>query len=145
MATSGQVVVVAVQDKVFPVQFTFAGTASAGTIATGTIYPYGFNNPSTSTSYQIPAGSKYQLVDMYVSASPAVDAQLIFNLNGIPQGENLILSTMISSNSGRAKLTQPLVLNASDVFNVQVVTLAVSTYTVASTDTLFLHFLQVPA
>ncbi|MGC8580448.1 MAG: hypothetical protein ACP5MB_10395, partial [bacterium] len=96
------------------------------------------------TQFQVPAGSKYQLVDMYVSGAPAVDGQVIFYLNGIPQGENLILSTLNTANSGRAHITQPLVLGPSDVIQVSMVTLAANGST-AATDTLFLHFLQVPA
>ncbi len=141
----GQVVIAAVQDKIVPVKFALAASAAEGTIAQGTMYAYGLNNNATGTQFQVPAGSNYQLVDMYVSGTPAVDAQLIFNLNGLPQGENMILSTMNTTASGeRAKITQPLVLSAGDVIAVSVVTIDVGA-TAASTDTLFLHFLQVPA
>jgi hypothetical protein len=148
MATSGagfgQVVVAATQDKIIPVQFSIAASAPAGTIVPGTIYAYGLNNNPTGSSFLVPAGSKYQLVDMYVSGSPAVDAQTIFSLNGLPQGENLVLSTINAQVSGRAKITQPLVLGASDVLSISIVTVAANGST-AATETLFLHFLQVPA
>ncbi len=144
-ANTGQVVIAAIQDKIIPVEFSIAGSAPAGTIVTGTMYAYGLNNSATGTQFQVPAGSKYQLADMYVSGAPAVDGQVIFNLNGIPQGENLILSTLNTANSGRAHITQPLVLGPSDVIQVSIVTLAANSSTTAVTDTLFLHFLQVPA
>jgi len=142
MANSGQTAVVALQDKIIPAQFTYAQSAAVNTIYTTTLYPYGFNNPTTTQSFQVPAGSTYQLVDMYVTATPAVDAQVVFQLNGVAQGENLILSTMVASNSARAKMSQPLVLKPSDVFTVQVCT--TNTATVTLTENLFLHFLQVP-
>lgn len=142
---SGQTAVVSLQDKIFPVQFTFAGSAASGTVVTGTVYPFGLNNPSTSTSFQIPQGSKYQLVDMYVASTPQVDGQIIFNLNGVPQGENFILSTIVASNSARARIMQPLVLNPGDVFTVQLVSNAANSLTTSNTDTLYLGFVQVPA
>jgi hypothetical protein len=146
MATnSGQVVVAAVQDKVVPVTFTIGASQATNYVATGTLYPYGLNNTSSGTQFQTPAGSKYQLVDMYVSGAPSVDGQLIFNLNGLPQGENLILSTLNTSNSGRTHITQPLVLSPSDVIQVSMVTSEANSATTSVTETLYLHFLQVPA
>jgi hypothetical protein len=146
MATnSGQVVVAAVQDKVIPVQFTIGASQASSYIATGTLYAYGLNNTSSGTSFQTPSGSKYQLVDMYVSGSPSVDGQVLFNLNGLPQGENLILSTLNTSNSGRTHITQPLVLNPGDVIQVSMVTSEANSATTSVTETLYLHFLQVPA
>ena len=108
------------------------------------MYPFGFQNPATSTNFQVPSGSNYQLSDIYISASPTVDGQVIFSLNGVTQGENLILSTLVSSNSSRVRMTQPLVLKPSDVFTVQVITTAANS-TTAVTETFFLHFLQVPS
>lgn len=142
--TSGQTAVVAMQDKIFPAQFTVAGSAATGAIYTATLYPFGFQNPATSTSFQVPAGSTYQLVDLYVTAAPSVDAQIIFQLNGVAQGQNFILSTVVAGNSGRAKMTQPLVIRPSDVFTVQVVTTAANTLTTSVTETCYLQFLQVP-
>jgi hypothetical protein len=138
-----QAAITALQDKVFPTQFTFAASAAVGTIVNGTMYPYGLQNPANTTQFQVPQGSKYQLVDLYLSSSPGIDGQIIFNLNGVPQGENLILSTLVASNSARAKITQPLTLEPGDIITVQVVSSASSTATL--TDTLYMHFVQVPA
>jgi hypothetical protein len=147
MATqSGQNTIVAVQDKVIPAQISFSTstTTASGSLVNLTMYPYGFNNPTTTTSFQVPAGSHYQLADVYVSSTPAVDGQLVFQLNGIPQGENFILSTLVASNSARVKPTQPLVLKAGDVITAQLSTTA-SAGTSSIVDTVYLHFLQVPA
>lgn len=140
-----QAAVTALQDKVFPTAFTFAQSAASGTIVNGTMYPYGLQNPATATQFQVPQGSKYQLVDVYMSTSPAPDGQLIFNLNGVPQGENLILSTLNASNSARAKITQPLTLEAGDIITVQVVSSAAASTTATTTETVYLHFVQVPS
>ncbi len=145
MVNSAQTAIVALQDKIVPATFSIAGSAASGTIVTATLYPFGLQNPATSTNFQVPAGSNYQLSDMYVPSTPAVDGQLIFQLNGVTQGENLVLSTMVSSNSARARLSQPLVLKPSDVLTVQIVTAAANSSTAAATDTLYLHFLQIPA
>ncbi len=138
-----QTAVTALQDKVFPTQLTFAASTAVGTIVNGTMYPYGLQNPANTTQFQVPQGSKYQLVDMYLSSAPAIDGQIIFNLNGVPQGENLILSTMVTANSARAKITQPLSLEPGDIITIQVVSSTSSTATL--TDTLYMHFVQIPA
>jgi hypothetical protein len=145
MVSKNQVAVVNVQDKVMPAQFSITSSSASASIFTATLYPFGFNNPSVTSGFQVPAGSNYQLVDMYVTATPVTDGQTIFLVNGIPQGENLVLSTLNANNSARAKITQPLILKPADVFNVQIVTLAAASTTGTYTDTLFLHFLQVPA
>jgi hypothetical protein len=145
MYPTGQTAVVATQDKVFPAQFTVAGSAATNSTYTCTLYPFGFQNPATSTNFQVPSGSNYQLSDIYTSVSPSIDGQIIFSLNGVTQGENLILSTLLSSSSSRVRMTQPLLLHPSDVFTVQVITTAANTLTTAVTETFYLHFLQVPA
>lgn len=138
-----QVGITALQDRVIPCQFSVTGSAASGSIVNGTIYPYGLNSPINTTSFQIPAGNQYQLVDAYVSSATTPDFQLIFTLNGVIQGENYIGSTLVASNSARAKVTQPLILNPSDVFAIQIVTLAANG-TAAVTITLYLQFLLVP-
>lgn len=145
MASQAQTGVIAVQDKVFPVTFSVTASAATNTTFTGTIYPFGLNNPNSGTSFQVPASSNYQLVDLYNSSTPTPDYQLIFNLNGIQQGENLIGSTLTATNSARARISQPLVLKASDVLTVQIITTAANALTTAVSLTLYLHFLQVPA
>jgi hypothetical protein len=145
MASKNQVAVVNVQDKVMPALFTITSSSATQSVFTATLYPFGYNNTSVTTGFQVPAGSNYQLVDMYITTTPVTDAQTIFYVNGIPQGENLILSTLNANNSARAKITQPLILKPADVFNIQIVTLAAASTTGTYTDILFLHFLQVPA
>jgi hypothetical protein len=142
---TGQTAIVATQDKVFPSTFTVAGSAAANTTYTCTMYPFGLQNPSTSTNFQVPSGSNYQLSDIYISSTPSIDCQIIFSLNGVTQGENLILSTLVASNSSRVRMTQPLLLHPSDVFTVQVITAAANTLTTTVAETFYLHFLQVPA
>jgi hypothetical protein len=137
-----QVGVQTLQDRVMPVTVSFSASTAAYTSVTGTLYPYGFNNASTS-SFQIPSGNQYQLVDIYASSSPTPDYQVIFNLNGVVQGENFIGSTLVSSNSARAKVTQPLILNPSDVFQVSVANLATSP-SGTTVITFYLQFLLVP-
>jgi hypothetical protein len=144
MTSPAQVMITGVQDKVIPVTFSISGSTAAYTVVNGTMYPFGFNNPTTATTFQVPAGSKYQLVDVYVSGSPTVDGQLVLQINGITQGENLILSTLNSTNNARVKITQGMVLEPTVTLTVQVCTLA-SSPTSTSTDTVYLHFIQVPA
>ena len=76
MATA-QVAVTGVQDKVIPVLFSITASAGAGSVVNGTMYPFGLQNPTTVTTFQVPAGSKYQLVDAYVSGSPSIDAHSV--------------------------------------------------------------------
>jgi hypothetical protein len=114
-------------------------------LTNGTLYPFGFNNPTTATTFQVPAGSRYQLVDIYVSGTPSVDGQLVVQLNGITQGENLILSTVNAQVSGRVKITQGLVLDPTVTLSVQLQTNAANSATTAVTDTCYFHFIQVPA
>lgn len=145
MAQSGQNTIVAVQDKVIPASFSCTASTAAGAIYNATLYPFGYNNPTTTTSFQVPAGSHYQLADLYVSTAPSIDGQLVFQLNGFPQGENFVLSTLVAGNSARVKPTQPLVLKAGDVITVQLCTTTSNSTTNAVTDVVYLHFLQVPA
>ena len=144
MSNAAQVAVTGVQDKIIPVLFSFSGSATAGTVVNGTMYPFGLQNPTSVTTFQIPAGSKYQLVDMYTSGSPGVDGQLIISLNGVVQGENMILSTMDSQNNARAKITQGLVLDPTVTLTVQLVSTE-DNGTATTVDTLFMHYVQVPA
>lgn len=147
MATNvvpSQVAITALQDRIMPTTFAIAASAAINTTVAGTIYPYGQDVSTTATSFQVPAGSSYQLVDAFISGNAAIDAQLIFYLNGVKQGENFILSTMNAQNNARVRLTQPLILKAGDVFQVSINTSAANG-TLAQTDTLYLHFLQVPA
>jgi hypothetical protein len=141
--THAQTAITAPQDKPFIVQFTFAGSAASGTTVTGTMYPYGYQNPSQ-TTFQVPAGSGYQLFDTYVNGTPQVDGQLIFTVNGVVQGENLTISSLNSQVSGRVKPSQQLLLRPMDTFSVQLISLAANTLTTSNTDTVVLHFIQVP-
>ncbi|MGC8579671.1 MAG: hypothetical protein ACP5MB_06395 [bacterium] len=140
---TGQTAVVAVQDKSIIAQFTVPAGQAAGYIAPVTLYPYGFNK-SAYSSFTVPAGSSYQLINMGISSAPTVDAQVILNLNGIDQGENFVLSQMVTSNSAKFNVTQPIVLGPSDVLQVSIVTLAPNNSTTAVTETFVLQFLQVP-
>jgi hypothetical protein len=141
---TAQVSITGMQDKIVPCNFAIATSAAAGSLLNGTMYPFGLQNPTSVTTFQVPAGSKYQLVDMYTSGTPSVDGQLVVQLNGITQGENLILSTMNAQANSRAKITQGLVLDPTVTLTVQLVTIAANG-TAAATDSLYLHFVQVPA
>lgn len=142
---TAQVAVTGMQDKIVPSVFSIAGSAASGALVNGTMYPFGLQNPTSVTTFQVPAGSKYQLVDMYTSGTPSIDGQLVIQLNGITQGENLILSTMNAQANSRAKITQGLVLDPTVTLTVQLVTTAANASTVAVAESLYLHFVQVPA
>jgi len=103
-------------------QFSITGSASAGTQFTGTLYPNGFQNAAQAT-YLVPAGRALHIGDVSISATPSVDAQLIFKINGVTQGENFLLSQIVSGNSARVKPTQSLVLNPGDVLEVDIITI----------------------
>lgn len=141
---SGQTAVVAVQDKSFITQFTVPASQAAGYVAPCTFYPFGYNKSST-TSFTVPSGSDYQLVNVGTSATPSVDGQIILNLNGIDQGENFVLSQVVTANSAKMNVTQPIILTQGDVFEVNVITLAANSSTNAITETFVMQFLQVPA
>ena len=141
--THQQTAITASQDKTFVTTFTFSGGAAPGTTISGVMYPYGYQNPSQST-FQVPAGSGYQLYDVYVTGTPQVDGQLIFTVNGVVQGENLIISTTNVSNQGRVKPSAQILLRAMDTFSVQLISTLTNTLTTSNTDTVYLHFLQVP-
>lgn len=141
--THQQTAITGPQDKPFVTTFVFGGSAAAGTTVTGTMYPYGYQNPSQ-TTFQVPAGSGYQLYDVYMSGTPQVDGQIIFTVNGVVQGENLVLSTLNVNNQGRVKPSQQLLLRPMDTFSVQVISLAANTLTTSNTDTVTFHFIQIP-
>jgi hypothetical protein len=141
---AGQTAVVAIQDKSFIVTFSVPASQAAGYVAPCTLYPYGYNKSSYS-SFTVPAGSNYQLVNMGISSTPTVDGQVLINLNGIDQGENFVLSQMVTSNSAKFNVTQPIVFTQGDVLEVSVVTLAENTATASVTETFTMQFLQVPA
>jgi hypothetical protein len=143
--TTAQTSVTGSQDRVVPITFSIPASQASGYLTNGTLYPFGFNNPTTATTFQVPAGSRYQLVDIYVSGTPSVDGQLVVQLNGITQGENLILSTVNAQVSGRVKITQGLVLDPTVTLSVQLQTNAANSATTAVTDTCYFHFIQVPA
>lgn len=138
-----QTQVVATQDKVFYTTFAFTASAPVGTIVSGTMYPYGYDDSTTSTAYQVPSGSVLNLVDVFITSAQTPDGQLIFKINGVKQGENFVISGLNATNSGRTKLSQPLVLRPGDVFVVQEVN-TVANSTTAATVAVNLHFLQVP-
>jgi hypothetical protein len=143
VTTHQQVAVTAPQDKPIITQFTWAGSATSGTTVSGTMYPYGFQNPSQ-TTFQIPAGSGYQLYDIYISGTLQIDGQLIFTVNGVPQGQNFLVSSTNVSNNGRPRPSQQLLLKPMDTISVQMISIAANTLTTSNTDTVVLHFIQVP-
>jgi len=110
-------------DLVILATFTIAGSAAASTQYTGTLYPNGFQNASQ-TPYIVPAGRTLHVGDVTVSGTVSVDAQLIFTINGVTQGENFHLSDIVSSNNARVRPTQAIVLGPTDSLSVGLITLA---------------------
>jgi len=131
-------------DKIFLVTFNVPASASAGTTLTGNIYPYGIDDGTNFTAFQVPSGIKYSLVDMYVNSTPTTDGQLSFYLNGNKQGENFFLSSIVVGNTSRSKPSQPIILAEGATFTVKL-TLNATAPTTAYTQNVILHFLATPA
>jgi hypothetical protein len=139
-----QVGQIGVGDKMFLVSFAVTASMASNTTLTGTIYPYGIDDGTTFTAFQIPSGIKYSMVDLYVNSSPTTDGQLAFYLNGNKQGENFFLSSIVVGNTSRSKPSQPIVLEQGATFTVKFTSL-VAGPTAAYTQNLILHFLATPA
>ncbi len=131
-------------DRIFLVQFSVPASAAAGTTLTGTIFPYGYDDGSNFTAFQVPAGIRYSMVDLYVNAAPQTDGQLAFYLNGVKQGENFVLSSIVVGNTSRSKPSQPIILTEGATFTVKLTLLAAAPST-AYTQNLLLHFIATPA
>jgi len=131
-------------DKIFLVDFSVPASAASGTTLTGSIYPYGIDDGTNFTAFQVPSGIKYSLVDLYVNATPTTDGQLSFYLNGNKQGENFFLSSIVVGNTSRSKPSQPIILAEGATFTVKL-TLSVAGPTSAYTQNVILHFLATPA
>ena len=131
-------------DKMFLVEFPIAASLAANTTLTGTIYPYGIDDGTTFTAFQVPSGIRYSMVDLYVNAAPQTDGQLAFYLNGNKQGENFFLSSIVVGNTSRSKPSQPIILEEGATFTVKLTTLTTAPAT-AYTQNLILHFLATPA
>lgn len=131
-------------DKFFLVSFSVTASMAANTTLTGTMYPYGIDDGTTFTAFQIPSGIRYSLVDLYVNSTPSTDGQLSFYLNGNKQGENFFLSSIVVGNTSRSKPSQPIVLEMGATFTVKFTSL-VEAPTTAYTQNLILHFLATPA
>lgn len=131
-------------DWVCLAQFTIAGSAASSSQYTGTLYPNGFQNASQ-TPYIVPAGRTLHIGDMTVSATPSVDAQLIFTVNGVTQGEQFFLSDIVSSNSARVRPTQAIVLGPTDSLSVGLITVAANGSTSAVTQNVKIVGVLLPA
>ena len=131
-------------DKFFLVEFSVSASMAANTTVTGTMYPYGIDDGTTFTAFQVPSGIRYSLVDLYVNSTPSTDGQLAFYLNGNKQGENFFLSSIVVGNTSRSKPSQPIILEEGATFTVKLTSLVEAPST-AYTQNLILHFLATPA
>ena len=131
-------------DWVCLAQFSVTGSAASGTQFTGTLYPNGFQNASQ-TPYIVPAGRVLHIGDMAVSGTVTTDAQIIFVVDGVTQGENFFLSDIVSSNSARMKPTQALVLGPADSLAVSIILVAANPNTTAYTQNLKIAGVLLPA
>ena len=139
-----QVGILGTGDRVFLVSFTVTASAAASAIFTGTIYPYGIDDGTTFTAFQIPTGVIYHLVDITVSSSPTTEGQLTFYVNGNKQGENFFLADLVSTNSARVKPQLPITLAAGATFTVKL-TLLVAGPTNQYLQYLKVYFVATPA
>jgi len=131
-------------DKIFQVSFSVTASAAALTTFTGNIYPYGIDDGTNFTAFQVPSGIKYSMVDLYVNTAPTTDGQLSFYLNGNKQGENFFLSSIVVGNTSRSKPSQPIILAEGATFTVKL-TLNAAAPSTAYSQSLILHFLATPA
>ena len=131
-------------DKIFLVAFSVPASAASGTTLTGSLYPYGIDDGTNFTAFQVPSGIKYSMVDLYVNSAPQTDGQLSFYLNGNKQGENFFLSSIVVGNTSRSKPSQPIILAEGATFTVKL-TLNAAAPSTAYTQNVILHFLATPA
>jgi hypothetical protein len=123
--TTGQIgPVVGVGDMIMVTEFDVPPNSPQQTHITGNIYPYGLGNTYFNSSFQCPVGESLQIYDVYTQ-SQCGDYQLILQVNGQNVGPGLTIgASSLISNSGRIRLSQPMVVTPGSVLNVRIVSMS---------------------
>lgn len=124
--------------------FTVPASAPAGSILNCTLYPFGYSQASTA-SFVIPSNEVWNLLEIYVGESLAVDAQPIFYVNGQTQPFSINLNATISSNSARVPVLTPIAFDPGITLQMSVVTTEANSATTAVDEAFNMLFVRVPA
>jgi hypothetical protein len=123
--------------------FSIPASAAAVTTVSGTMYPFGLQQPSQ-TSIVVPSTEKWYLADFYVDSSLSIDVQIQLVVNGIPQALVVNLNSTIVTNSARFVLPTPILIMPNQTFSVNFITYTANSATTAVSENCFLVFLREP-
>lgn len=126
------------------IEFSVGASAAAGTVITGNIYQFGYQNPSTELAV-IPATEVWHLIAMKVNGSSVqTDAQILYYQNGYVQDFKPFLSSVLTTNNySPYDFDESQPMYPTNNFNVSIILTATAPAT-AYTQQLILRFQRAP-